>query len=445
MKRLLLSISITLFLATSMNAQLYNPEATEQMKRTIRTNNHIQKKMNGQIVKNLFRGTSKGLYAFVFKSDADEYYHVSLRGGGGNEIMPYLKTNEPVELTVTGDPKLLQQVMHLKNEYLRIENTMDIRLTGLAHFSQVKSATGTYRKKEKSSRFSATREPDTFHEDVAIVAKKKVPGNAWAYILENQDTLVVKYEDDDQLKGKKRLSYFTSASPLVRGGYFKAPNTYNFVVQHPHTPAKRLNAHWMMAGRAAFMVENDRFEVSGNTLDTRGLLNGFSVKQGATERALFFNAKNGERILSAVEGRNSFEAYYKTIGDDSLMLYAVKNGDALQFFDNNETPFAVKNHYGDSEVTFTGNVSAVHLQTGNQSAKLKSFIVNDSIHVAIKEVVALNIQKMIKEGKKVSITGRIRKEVPGEVNEKGYSIMALSEIVVNGKTFNQTLDVSRVL
>ncbi|GAB5524645.1 MAG: hypothetical protein Roseis2KO_25170 [Roseivirga sp.] len=64
----------------------------------------------------------------------------------------------------------------------------------------------------------------------------------------------------------------------------------------------------------------------------------------------------------------------------------------------------------------------------------------------MKEVVALNIQKLIKEGKKVTITGWIRKEISGEVNEKGYAIMAMSEIEIKGKTFNQTInDISTVL
>ncbi|MCE7994933.1 MAG: hypothetical protein HEP71_23350 [Roseivirga sp.] len=442
MKRLLLFLSIALFIGTSMSAQFYNPEATEQMKRTIRKNNHIQKTMNGQIVKNLFKGRSKSLYGFIFKSDRDEYYHVSLKGWEGKKIMPYLKINDPMTLTVSGDPVLLEEVMHYKNEYLRIENTMDIRLKGLAHFEALKSTTGAYNKNTSGGRLTMTRQPDKFHESVAILSKKKVPGNAWAYALENKDTIIVRYEDDDQLKGKKRLTYFTSESPLVNGGYFKAPNTYNFLGKAPYDPEKESISDWMMAGRSANILEKDRFKVLGSNLDSRGLLNGFKVKNGT----LYFNARNGESMLNALKKNQSFEGYYKKAGDNAMMLYAIKNNDGWAFYDNSDVPFTTKNHYEPNKVTFTGDITETHLKEGPQSAKLKSFIVNDSIYVSVNEVVALNIQKMIKEGKKVSITGWIRKEVPGEVNEQGLSIMAMSEIVINGKTFNQTIhDLTKVL
>lgn len=442
MKRLLLSLSIVLFIGTSLSAQFYNPEATEQMKRTIRKNNHIQKTMKGQVVQNLFKGRSKILYGFIFKSDRDEHYHVSFRGWMGKDIMPYLKVNDPMTLTVSGDPVLLEEVMHHKNEYLRIENTLGIRLKGLAHFEALKSTKGAFTRNKSGNRFTMTRQPDRFHENIAILSKKKVQGNAWAYALENEDTIIVNYEDDALLKGKKRLTYFTSDSPLVNGAYFKASNTYNFLNKAPHSPENKSLADWIMAGRSANILEKDRFKVLGSSLDPRGLLNGFKVKEGT----LYFNAKNGKSMLNAIKSNESFEGYYKKTGDNAMMLYAIKNKDGWAFYDNNDAPFTTKNHYEPDRVTVTGSITETHLKEGPQLAKLKSFIVDDSIHVSVNEVVALNIQKMIKEGKKVSVTGWIRKEVPGEVNEKGYSIMAMSEIVVNGKTFNQTIhDLARVL
>lgn len=435
MKRLLAYLIIMLFTGTSLTAQFYNPEASEQMKRTLRKNNHIQKTMSGQIVKNLFKGRSKGLYGFVFKSDESQYYHVSVRGWEGKDIMPYLKVNQPMELTVTGDPKLLEEVMHLKNEYLRLENTLGIRLTGLAHFESIKSTTGQYARNMSASRFEMTREPDKFHKEIAIVSKKKVPGNAWAYALENEDTIIVNYEDDDLLKGKKRLSYFTSASPLVRGGYFKAPNTYNFLSKAPHAPGTGYS-DWMMAGRSANLLEKETIEVTGSHLDKRGLLNGFKLANGT----LYFNAKNGASIHNTTRGKDSFEAYVKKKDENTMILYAIKNGEETVFYDNNDIPFTTLNHYKSEQVSFTGDVTEIHLMEGPQSPKLKSFIVNNSIYVSVNQIVALNIQKMIKKGKKVSITGYVRKNIPTEVNEKGHTIMAPSQIVVNGKTFNQIIN-----
>ncbi|GAB5524646.1 MAG: hypothetical protein Roseis2KO_25180 [Roseivirga sp.] len=370
MKRILLTLSIILFTAISLGAQFYNPEATEQMKRTIRKNNHIQKMMSGQVVKKLFKGTSKGFYGFIFKSDQDEYYHVSLNGWEGKEIVPYLKINEPMELTISGDPKLLEEVMHLKNEYLRIENTLDIRLKGLAHFEALESSQGKYERNRSANRFEMSREPDRFHREVAIVSKKKVPGNAWAYALENEDTIIVNVEDDKQLKGKKRLTYFTSSSPLVRGGYFKAPNTYNFLGKAPHTPEKELNAYWMMAGRSANLLEKGSFQALGSQLDKRGLLNGLRVKEGT----LYFNAKNGETIRNAIKGNERFEAYYKKTGDNAMMLYGIQNKDGWAFYDNHDESFITRNHYQQDQVSFTGDITETHLKKGPQIAKLKSFI-----------------------------------------------------------------------
>ncbi len=440
MKRFLLTLSIILFTATWMSAQFYNPEATEQMKRTIRKNDHIEKMMNGQIVKNLFKGRNKGLYGFIFKSDQGEYYHVSIRGWEGKEIMPYLTINEPLELTVTGDPKLLEEVMHLTQEYLTIENKLDIRLKGLAHFESIKSSGGQFVKNKSASRFDMTREPDKFHENIAIVSKKKVPGNAWAYALENEDTIIVNAEDDKELKGKKRLTYFTSASPLSRGNYLKAPNTYNFLSKAPHAPGTGYGP-WMMAGRSAHLLEKETIKAMGSHLDKRGLLNGFKLAKGT----LYFNAKNGASILNSTRGRDSFEAYVKKTGENTMILYAIKDGEKTAFYDNNDIPFSTLNHYKSEQVSFTGDVTEIHLMEGPQSAKLKSFIVDNSIYVSVNQVVALNIQKMIKKGKKVSITGYVRKSIPEEVNEQGHTIMALSQIVVNGKTFNQIIsDLSMV-
>lgn len=441
MKRFTTSLSLIFALSVTLNAQFFNPEASEQMKRTLRKNNHIEKTMNGQIVKRLFKGTSKALYGFVFKSDEENFYHVSLREWEGREIMPYLTTNEPLELTVTGDPKLLEEVIHLTPEYLTLENKLDMRLKGLAHFESVKSSGGQFIRNKSAGRFDMTREPDRFHENIAIVSKKKVPGNAWAYALENEDTIIVSYDDDDLLKGKKKLTYFTSASPLSRGNYLKAPHTYNFLGKAPHAPGTGFS-HWMMAGRSASLLEKETIAVMGSHLDKRGLLNGFKLAKGT----LYFNAKNGEHILNATRGKDSFEAYVKKTDENTMILYAIKNGEETVFYDNNDLPFTTRNHYNSEQVSFTGDVTEVHPLKEAQSVKLKSFIVNDSIYVSVNQVVALNIQKMIKEGKKVSITGYMRKEVPGEVNEKGYAIMALSKIVVNGKTFNQIIsDITQVL
>lgn len=440
MKRITISLALTLFLGATLNAQFYNLDASEQMKRTLRKNNHIQKTMNGQIVKRLFKGTSKALYGFVFKSNQEDFYHVSLREWEGQEIMPYLTTNEPLELTVTGDPKLLEEVMHHTQEYLTIENKLDIRLKGLAHFESVRSSEGQFIRNKSAGRFDMTREPDKFHENIAIVSKKKVPGNAWAYALENEDTIVVSYDDDDLLKGKKKLTYFTSASPLSRGNYLKAPNTYTFLGEAPHAPGSGYS-HWMMAGRSASLLEKETIKVRGSHLDKRGLLNGFKLAKGT----LYFNAKNGEDILNATRGKDSFKAYVKKTGENTMVLYGIKNGEKTVFYDNNDIPFTARNHYKPEQETVTGDVTEIHPLEGHQSVKLKSFIVNNSIYVSVNQIVALNIQKMIKEGKKVSITGYMRKKVPGEVNEKGYSIMALSQIVVNGKTFNQIInDISQV-
>lgn len=440
MKRILASVALVLFFGTALNAQFYNPEASEQMKRTLRKNNHIKKTMNGQIIQKLFKGTSKALYGFVFKSDREDFYHVSLKNWEGQEIMPYLMANEPLELTVTGDPKLLEEVMHLTPEYLTLENKLDIRLKGLAHFESVKSSGGQFVKNKSASRFDMTREPDKFHENIAIVSKKKVPGNAWAYALENEDTIIVNAEDDKELKGKKRLTYFTSASPLSRGNYLKAPNTYNFLSKAPHAPGTGYS-HWMMAGRSANLLEKATIEATGSHLDKRGLLNGFKLANGT----LYFNAKNGESILNATRGKDSFEAYVKKTGENSMILYALKDEEKTVFYDNNDIPFNTLNHYESEQASFTGDVTEIHLMEGPQSPKLKSFIVNNSIYVSVNQIVALNIQKMIKKGKKVSITGYVRKSVPGEVNEKGHTIMALSQIVVNGKTFNQIInDISQV-
>jgi hypothetical protein len=443
MKRCLLPVLGLLLSFTSLQGQFYNPEASEQTKRTIRVNNHIEKKMQGQIVKHLFKGSSKHLYGFVFRSEAGEYYHVSIKAWEGAKLMPYLKTEETLELAVTGDPVLLKQVLHLTNEFLTIENKLDIRLKGLAHFESISSSAGSYHRQRNTSRFSLPNETALFHENVAIVAKKKVPENTWAYILENDDTILVKYEHDDEMKGKKKVSYFTSSSPISKGGYLKAPNTYNFISQSPHAPdQKLLNPYWVMAGRSAIILDQGSFEVLDSQPDHRGLFHGLKTNKGT----LFFNAKHGEEVTEAMNGRKSFEAYYKNIGDDSLMLYVIKTGREAQFFDNNRELFSTKNNYQQEEVSFTGEITQAHFRDTPLKAKLQSFVVSDSIFVAINEIVALNIQKMVKAGKKVVISGRMRKEIPGEVNQKGYAIMAMSAITINGKTFRQQIaDINRTL
>lgn len=443
MKRYLLPAIGLLLSISSLQGQFYNPEASEQTKRTIRVNNHIEKNMRGQIVEHLYKGSSKRLYGFVFRSEAGEYYHVSIKTWEGGKLMPYLKTEETLEVAVTGDPVLLNKVLHLTNEFLTIENKLDIRLKGLAHFESISSSAGSYQRDRNTSRLSLPNESALFYENVAIVAKKKVPGNTWAYILENDDTILVRYEHDDEMKGKKKVSYFTSSSPISKGGYLKAPNTYNFIGQSPHAPdQKLLNPYWVMAARSAIILDQGSFEVFDGQPDHRGLFHGLKTNKGT----LFFNAKHGEEVIGAMNERKSFEAYYKNIGDDSLMLYAIKTGKGAQFFDNSKELFTAKNNYQQEEVSFTGEITQAHFRDTKFKAKLQSIVVGDSIFVAINEIVALNIQKMIKAGKKVAISGRMRKEIAGEVNQKGYAIMAMSAITINGKTFRQqTTDINRTL
>ena len=427
-------------------------QAIEQMKRNARVNSHIEKQLQGEVTKYLYRGGSQQLYAFVFHSVEDKYYYVKIDNNEGERIVPYLLRNESVQLTVTGDEVLLEKIIYLKEEFSNIQKKLGIELTGMANFKKVVSSAGSYTHDKSISIFRLNGEPEEFQEDVAIVKRRRARGNRFYYALENGDTILVPYAFDKEVKGREKLSYFRSRSVFAKGAFFKSPNTYSYSSQPYMHSLGAYDLSNAFLGKAAVILDKAKMKPTRKLSNSKGLLQGFEVELNGNKESLFFDPKNGEKVMSQVEENDVFNGYYKNIGEDSIVLYVAGDGDDAVFLDNRNEPYLYKGNYIEEEVTLDGKVTYAHFAdtklanyknapepfaSTNNIARLKYMIVNDSVIVRVKQIVALNIQDQIKEGMDIRIKGWVRKKVPGEVNLKGYTIMAVNAFTIEGKTFSQ--------
>ena len=232
----------------------------EQVKRNARVNSHIEKSFSGKVVRHLYKGMSQALVGMIFQSDAGDYYHVSIKRPEGTKVYPHLSLNQKVEVTLTGDEKLLEEIMYYTSELITIQNKLDIRLKGLAHLKSIKSPEGSYTLGEWSY-FSDKPLEEVFQEDIAIVKKRKIGGTHWAYILENEDTILVPYQYDHLLKNRKTATYITMRSMSANGTHFKSPNIYEVLAGVPfsHDRAQR-SGREMLIAKAAIILEQGGFE-----------------------------------------------------------------------------------------------------------------------------------------------------------------------------------------
>lgn len=417
--------------------QITDVDYMEQVKRNARVNSHIEKQLGGKIIQRLYKGVGLGLYGFIFRSDLGDYYHVSLQRRDGTEIFPHLTLNQRVEVMLTGDAKLLEEILYYTSELITLQNKLDIRLKGLAHLKSIRSDNGTYIRQKSSGYFDAEPQ-ETFQEDVRIVRKKKHPGNRWAYIMENEDTLLVPYDYDDLMKDRTSATYFKLLSTMASGVYYKSPKVYQLIggVPFRHERSFR-NPRELMVGRAAVVLDKKNFTFLEKETDDRGMFNGIKAKSGDDTLRLLFNPQNGELVQRLLNQSSPFEACYKQIDEDKYMLYSLKDSGKMNFLNNSTQPFSIKNNYSVEETEYHGEITKVEFGKPISQSLLTSFVINDSIFVQVNQVVALNIQKMVNEGKKIGVKGWLRKEVPGEVNLNGYSILAATAITIGSKTFKQ--------
>ena len=409
----------------------------EQVKRNARVNSHIEKSFSGKVVRHLYKGMSQALVGMIFQSDAGDYYHVSIKRPEGTKVYPHLSLNQKVEVTLTGDEKLLEEIMYYTSELITIQNKLDIRLKGLAHLKSIKSPEGSYTLGEWSY-FSDKPLEEIFQEDIAIVKKRKIGGTHWAYILENEDTILVPYQYDHLLKNRKTATYITMRSMSANGTHFKSPNIYEVLAGVPfsHDRVQR-SGREMLIAKAAIILEQGGFEYLTDLTDSRGMFNAVQVKKGDDTLKLYFNPKNGRSIKDKLQLRPSFNAYYKSVDKDKFMLYALEDNGSTAFLNNSTNPFGTKNNYAENEIEYEGTITKVEFGRPDNGTDLQNFVVNDSIFVSVNQIVALNIQKMVELGKEIRIKGFLRKDIPGEINMNGYSIMAATAITLESKTYKQ--------
>ena len=411
----------------------------EQVKRNARVNSHIEKNMSGKVVSHLYKGLNQALVGVIFKSDAGDHYHVSIKRPEGVKVFPFLEVNKKVQVTLTGDEKLLDEIMYYTSEFITIQNKLDIRLKGIAHLKPIQTNKGSYTL-GKWSYFSDKPIQETFLEDVAIVKKKKVKGTHWAYIMENDDTIMVPYRYDELLKGRKKATYIKMRSMSSNGIYFKSPNTYEVLAGVPfrHDRAQRSSREILVA-KPAIIMEKGHFEYLNDLSDSRGMFNAIQVKKGDDTLKLYFNPKNGERIRRKLQLTPVFDGYFKTVDKDKRIMYAMIDTEGTTFFNNSTSPLIAKSNYLDNQVEYKGKITKVEFGRPDNGTDLKNFVINDSIYVSVNQIVALNIQKMVELGKDISVKGYLRREIPGEINMNGYSILAANAITLESKTYKQII------
>lgn len=407
----------------------------DQMKRQSRINNHVKKTLSGEVIDLMFREYSTQLYAFVFKS-GENYYQVNIPIHQGQELFPLLKKGTSSTIEVTTDPVLFEQILYASDDMLRAENKFGIRITGLVNLQKLQSSLGSFEKGKMS--FPQSRDlPQTFVESAQILSKKKAPGNMWSLALDNEDTLLIKYDEADFLPSGSSLSYLKSKSILLHGAFIKSFNSYRLFADSPS--GNKSYSDMFMFGQSALVLSKDQFKALSYIPGENGLLSGLKVLKNKDTLDLYFEPENGTLIQNNVKLNQNFDAYFRMSKNQKGSLYGLYAANASKFLKLQPPFIGSNNHYFENKKSFKGPLTGFELQKPGVKNSFKGFVLSDSVYVKVNEIVAINIHEVMTLGKEIEIKGWLRKPIEGEINLKDYSIFSPTEIIIDGKVFKQLI------
>ena len=305
----------------------------EQIKKQSRVNLHVQKNVEGKILKLLYDPGVEYLDGFVLQTNEGKVFKVEVYHFYGTTIYPYLKVGENVTATLRGDADLMNGMLYKSNYDRETERQLKVKYRGTALLKSIKSSHGSIdlpsfdkMKLMEVPRFSS------IVTDAQVVEYKKGKKNSITLILDNGDTINT-FESDEAkshyLDGK--VSY---VRPNYRwpGAYHKTQHTYYMVLTNaPLIPTAKELKIPEVGIRSSFIDKKVNLRYVSQSKTGRGLtiVSDFVDTSGETIRLNFDS--NDEALFNEFleeSGGEGIDIYYRRrSGPFYNYLFAVeKNG-----------------------------------------------------------------------------------------------------------------------
>ena len=176
-----------------------------------------------------------------------------------------------------------------------------------------------------------------------------------------------------------------------------------------------------------------------------------------------FNSANAQVVKSFI-GKNantSCEFFFHKSSPDAHAksekknyLYVIANQYDTLYLENSPSLFTKQSNFAKTTSHFTGKISDIHYPEEVHKSSLDSYpvtiensfrslMLNDSIFVKIRNILALSIADYVREGKEITIEGWERQLSDSEINMNDYTIVLPKRIVIDGKTFENRIEPSK--
>lgn len=463
MKNLLSIITaICLFVALPAEAQI--KDATEQSKRLARTQFHVTKTFKGEVVKMLYQGTNSYggvLNGFVFRRSDDKLLLVDVPVNSGHKVGPLLSTNEEMEITVTGDELLLEEIFSKRLALRKIEVQLKEQISGLANIAGVISSKGSFSIENtpevRRSRFLyASNEPVI---NAKVLQRIRLENREGILVLENGDSLIFnKSEGLEEFWDQQYISYLR---PKDKNPYafYRNPQVFSMDSRRAlplySIVTGRQNKRKPSAHSTSPFLESTEVQYLSFVNDPAGYVNGMTVRNAQDQIDTFlFNRSSAKAFQQLIEtaGNQSIQIHFQKFPSMNFMRAMSFKNQTISGKDR-ESFLGRKEEYLTEKINFTGKVSEIQYLEDQtipwNGEKLitpfRNIIVEDSIFIRVTEVVALSMAKQLEAGTEISFDGWRRKESPEEVNEKGYTCVIPHKITINGVTFTNSSMISNTL
>ena len=436
MKKLLTTILILFSLiGTELKGQGLGVDHLEQTKRMARRNNHITKTYNGEIVKMLFGKSDYGsaFDGVIFRKPDGKLLHLRLLSFHGESIGPHIREGQKVEVTITGDELLLDVVLHKGLYHQSLEVKLKESISGLGYLESVRTPEGLFKAEKTSNDIGSSITINHPVVNAKVMKRIKLRNKGAILSLDNGDSLY--FQRHGILEDVFNQDYVSYLRPEKkgRGFYFKSQNVHRMSTGNSQfAPAGNFDINLLGFGND--FLQQQRVKVLSFSSNRAGLINTMLAENKEREKNSFqFSTKNAKVIDSLVKEAQgaSLNIYYQERPFGDFVRAVEYNG---QVFETNrsEMAFVIGQNYFDEIVEFTGKVTDIQFQNGK---RFRSMILDDSVHITIKEVIELSIADILEEGTEVTVRGWKRREIPSEINEKGYTIILPKKVTVDGRTF----------
>ena len=431
-----------------MKGQTVSKEQVEQLKRLGRTNDHIEKVYKGEVVKLLFGKFEYGgsFDGIIFRTQNGKVILARLSPIFGTDIKPYLVQNETVELTVSGDELLLEEMLY-KDEYIKkLEKELKAPIQGLGNITRLISSKGTFElgKIDKEYVNDLYNSPMTTVINVNVVDREKLDNNKGMLILENGDTLILAIDSkNDEPLNSKKISYLKFDKGGENGRYYKGKSTYKLFSGEVNSHDVLIYTPFMFNSS---LLETLKVKPVQFVSDDSGLVTGIEAKSKKYGLQVYsFNSKDARKIAQNfnVKDGDSLNFHFSVLGKNYHLKAIEKNEDELILISRFETKG--EEDYIQQKEPINGMVNKIFYAKNNVKTSFRGLLMNDSIYVKVNSSMAISIAKLIKEGKPVKIEGWRRKELDSEINLLGYTVFIPSKITLNGKTFSSEVNLTRSL